>query len=110
MEQLGANIPYPPATVEASRERLFGAGLEFMPNMMLGAITATHVEMRGLGNNVVRTFPSDTVVLAGYHEPNCGLADALAGQSFGVHLAGNVNGTSSIQAALHSAAAIARGL
>ena len=113
LEQLGANIPYPPATVEASRERLFAAGLQFVPNMMLGSITASQVEARGLGNDLVRTFAADTVVIAGYHEPNRGLADLLQGidgQPFGVHLVGNVNGTSTIQAAVHGAASVARGL
>ncbi len=57
---------------------------------------------------MVRRYRADTVVIAGYHEPNRGLADALVGAPFGVHLAGNVNGTSSIQAAIHSAATVAR--
>jgi len=30
-EQLGANVPYPPATVEASRERLFAASFSSRP-------------------------------------------------------------------------------
>ena len=110
LEQLGANIPYPPATVEASRERLFGAGMLFVPSMALRAITATEVVAVGLGNAFVRTFPADTVVLATFHEPNRELADLITGRGFGVHLVGDVNGTSSIQAAIHGAAAVARSL
>jgi 2,4-dienoyl-CoA reductase-like NADH-dependent reductase (Old Yellow Enzyme family) len=109
MEQLGANIPYPPATVEASRERLFSR-VDFDSNLILREIAPRWVDTTRLGTDVVRRYRADTVVIAGYHEPNRGLADALTGASFGVHLAGNVNGTSSIQAAIHSAAAIARAL
>ena len=110
LEQLGANIAYPPATVEASRERLYAAGVQFVPSMALREITATEVIARGVGNDLVRTFPADTVVVATYHEPNDGLADHLRAAGLTVHLAGNVNGTDTIQAAIHSAAAITRAL
>ena len=110
LEQLGANIPYPPATVEASRERLFGAGVGFVPTMALREITTTEVVARGLGNEAERRLPADTVVIVSYHEPNRDLADLLEGQSFGVHLVGDVNGTNTILAAIHGAAAVARRL
>ena len=109
-EQLGANITYPPATVEASRERLLGAGVRFVPAMVLQEITPTEVVTHGRGNDLVGSFPADTVVIATYHQPNRELADHLAGHGFGLHLAGDVNGTSSIMAAIHGAAAIARSL
>jgi 2,4-dienoyl-CoA reductase-like NADH-dependent reductase (Old Yellow Enzyme family) len=108
LEQLGANIPYPPATVEASRERLLAAGVTFVPAMSLNSITDTHVVAGGRGNDLVRTFAADTVVIVSYHLPNVDIADHLHAHGFGVHLAGNVNGTDSIQAAIHGAAAIAR--
>ena len=110
LEQLGATIPYPPATVEASRERLLAAGVHFVPSMALREITTTEVVVRGIGNELVRTFPADTVVIATYHEPNAEIAEYLREAGLSVHLAGNVNGTDTIQAAVHSAAAIARAL
>jgi hypothetical protein len=110
LEQLGANIPYPPATVEASRERLFASRVGFVPAMALRAITADEVVVRGIGNDFEYAIPADTVVIVSFHEPNRDLADHLAGQPFAVHLVGNVNGTSSIMAAIHGAAAIARTL
>ena len=110
LEQLGATIPYPPATVEASRERLLAAGVEFVPSMALREITATEVIVRGIGNELVRTFPADTVVIATYHEPNSEITDYLREAGLNVHLAGNVNGTDTIFAAVHSAANIARAL
>ena len=110
MEQLGANVPYPPATVEASRERLFAARVRFVPAVALREITPTEVVVRGIGNDVVDTYPADTVVIVSYHEPNRELADLLAGESFHVHLAGDVTGTANIQAAIHGASALARRL
>ncbi len=110
LEQLGATIPYPPATVEASRERLLAAGVHFVPSMALREITTTEVVVRGIGNELVRTFPADTVVIATYHEPNAEITDYLRAAGLTVHLAGNVNGTDTIQAAVHSAAAVARAL
>ena len=109
-DQLGANIPYPPATVEASRERLFAAGVRFVPTMALRSISPTSVTAVGLGTEMVVSYPADTVVLASYNEPNRDLADLLVGQAFGVHVIGDAAGTSSIQAAIHGAAAIARAL
>ena len=109
-EQLGANIAYPPATVEASRERLFAAGVRFVPTMALRSITPTSVTAVGLGTEMVVSYPADTVVLASYNEPNRDLADLLVGQAFGVHVIGDAAGTSSIQAAIHGAAAVARAL
>jgi 2,4-dienoyl-CoA reductase-like NADH-dependent reductase (Old Yellow Enzyme family)/thioredoxin reductase len=110
LEQLGATIPYPLATVEASRERLYAAGVTFVPAMALREITASEVIVRGIGNDLVRTLPADTVVIATYHEPNAELADHLRDAGLSVHLAGNVTGTDSILSAVHGAAAIARGL
>lgn len=110
LEQFGANIPYPPATVEASRERLFAAGVSFVPAMALRRITPTEVVVRGVGNDLERTFAADTVVIATYHEPNAELADHLRAAGLSVHLAGDVNGTDTIQAAIHGASAIARRL
>jgi len=108
LEQLGATVIAPNITVGASRERLYAAGLQFVPSMALREITPTEVVARGIGSDLVRTFPADTVVIATYHEPNADLADHLRAAGLTVHLAGNVNGTDTIQAAIHGAAAVAR--
>ncbi len=111
-EQLGAKIPFPPATVEASRERLFANGVTFVPTMALRRITATDVTAAGLGLGRERTFPADTVCIVTYHDLNDELAGHLAAEhadaTFTVHLIGNANGTDSIQGAIHSAAAVTR--
>ncbi|HET6875363.1 MAG TPA: FAD-dependent oxidoreductase [Acidimicrobiales bacterium] len=108
LEQLGANIPYPPATVEASRERLYDAGVEWVPAMALRSIGEAEVVAHGLGDGRERRFPADTVVIVTYHRPNSDLADYLEERGVPVHRAGNVNGTDSIQAAIREAAVIAR--
>ena len=56
-EQLGANITYPPATVEASRERLLGAGARFVPAMVLREITPTEVVAHGRRQRPRRLVP-----------------------------------------------------
>jgi len=110
LEQLGATILYPPATVGASRERLLGAGVTFVPLMSLAHITPDEVVARGNGNDLLRTYPADTVVLVSYHRPDDDLLDALGAAPFRVHRVGDVTGTDTIQAAVHGAAAIARTL
>jgi 2,4-dienoyl-CoA reductase-like NADH-dependent reductase (Old Yellow Enzyme family)/thioredoxin reductase len=113
-EQLGAMIPYPPATVEASRERLFGAGVEFVPFVAVREITDTEVVVYRLGSGVDRAFAADTVCIVTYHVPNDELAGYLAEHhadaGFDVHLIGNANGTDSIMAAVHSASRTARAM
>jgi NADPH-dependent 2,4-dienoyl-CoA reductase/sulfur reductase-like enzyme len=110
LEQLGANIPYPPATVEASRERLYGAGARFIPSMALHQITTEAVVVHGIGNDLELTIPADTVVIATYHEPNAELADHLRDARLEVHVIGNAAGTDTIQAAIHGAASVTRNL
>jgi 2,4-dienoyl-CoA reductase-like NADH-dependent reductase (Old Yellow Enzyme family)/thioredoxin reductase len=113
-EQLGAMIPYPPATVEASRERLFGAGVEFVPSMAIRSIDETSISAYGLGNTLERSFDADTVCVVTYHRPNDELVDYLASEvgdvAFGVTVIGNANGTDSIQQAIHSAARATRSM
>jgi NADH:flavin oxidoreductase / NADH oxidase family/Nitroreductase family len=79
------------------------------PDLVIGE-RPDEVVVRGIGNDLVRTFASDTVVIATYHEPNAELAGYLRAAGLRVHLAGNVNGSDNIQAAVHGASAIARAL
>ncbi len=113
-EQLGAMIPYPPATVEASRERLFGAGVEFVPSMAIRSIDADSITAYGLGNALERTFEADTVCIVTYPEPNDGLGEYFAAEHgdlpFTVTTIGNADGTDSIQQAIHSAARATRNM
>ena len=113
-EQLGAKIPFPPATVEASRERLFADGVSFVPAMALRRITDTEVVASGLGLGRERSFPADTVCIVTYHDLNDDLAAHLraehADAGFRVHVIGNADGGDTIQAAIRSAAELTRSL
>ena len=111
-EQLGAKIPFPPATVEASRERLFARGVTFLPAMALRRITESDVTVYGLGLGVERVVQADTVCIVTFHDLNDELATYLAEEhgdaSFSVHVIGNANGTDTIQAAIRSASKATR--
>jgi NADPH-dependent 2,4-dienoyl-CoA reductase/sulfur reductase-like enzyme len=114
-EQLGARIPYPPATVEASRERLFAAGVSFVPAMSLRRITAGEVVAATLGLGAERVVEADTVCIVTHHDLNDELATHLVtgpagGAGFGVHLIGAADGGDSILAAIHQAAAVTRSM
>ncbi len=113
-EQLGATIPYPPATVEASRERLMNGPFTFVGSMSLVGIDAGSVTARVLGIDRTRTFPADTVVLVSYHHPNRELGDLLvaplAARGVGLHLVGDVTGTYGLYDAIRQAAAVGRAI
>ncbi|MCY4271266.1 MAG: FAD-dependent oxidoreductase [bacterium] len=112
-EQIGAAIPYPAATVEASRERLFAGPLSFTPAVALREITPASVVTRDLGTGIQRSFNADTVVIVSYHDCNRELADWLHAEisdhlPFNMRLVGDVNGTNSIMAAIHAGARAGR--
>ena len=100
--------------MEASRERLFAAGVEFVPSMAIRSIGESSITAYGLGNALERTFDADTVCIVTYHQPNDELAEYLATEhgdvSFAVTTIGNANGTDSILQAIHSAARATRGM
>jgi 2,4-dienoyl-CoA reductase-like NADH-dependent reductase (Old Yellow Enzyme family) len=113
-EQLGAMIPYPPATVEASRERLMAGPFTFVPAMSLVCISATAVDARLSGTAQVRSYDADTVVIVGFPSPNRELAEhlrqPLAERGIPMHLVGDATGTNGILEAVRQAAGVARAL
>jgi len=113
-EQLGGGVLYPPATVEASRERLFAAGVTFVPAMAIRRITETQVVAYGLGLGREEIFEADTVCIVTYHHPNDELASYLndnhADAAMNVHVIGNADGTETIQAAIRSASRVTRSM
>ena len=108
-------IPYPPATVEASRERLFAARSSSCRTWRYADDHADVVDavVHGIGHDVTQELPADTVVVVSYHQPNVELADHLTEPLTAgcrLHLVGDVTGTSSILRRHPPAAAIARAL
>ena len=113
-EQLGAKIPYPAATVEASRERLFAEGVDFVPAMALRRITESDVTVYSLGLHAERTYEADTVCIVTFHDLNDELATYMSEEhldaGFTVHVIGNAAGTDNIQAAIRSASKVTRSM
>ena len=110
-ESIGATLPYPPATVEAARERLMSGAFDFIGGHYLQAITPDEVVIGVPFTERRRAVPARTVVLVSYNHPNRELAEYLAGEGDRpVHLIGDVCGTNSLMAAIHQASALVRTL
>ena len=116
-DAIGATLPYPPATVAAAKERLYGGNFDFIGGHYLQGITEEEVVIGVPFTERVRTVPARTVVLVTYNHPNRELAEWLAAPGDGsapgrwtVHQVGDVTGTNGLLPAIHSAAAVARAI
>ncbi len=112
MEQLGQNVPFPPVTVGAARERLMSGNFDFIGGHYLRGITPDEVEIGVLFTDRVRKIPAKTVVLVSFNEPNRDLANELTARfsNVKVHMVGDVKGRNSMMTAIHEAAALARAI
>lgn len=108
LEQLGQNVPFPPVTVAAARERLMSGDFDFLGGHYLRAIRPGEVEVGVLFTPRVRVIPAKTVILVSFNEPNRALAEDLAGRGIACHLVGDVRGRNTIMDAIHDAASVAR--
>jgi hypothetical protein len=108
LESVGQNLPYPPVTVGAARERLFSGDFDFIGGHYLRDITTTDVHVGVLFTDRDRAIPARTVVLVTYNQPNRELADVLAAKGVRVHLIGDVRGRNSLMSAIHGAAKLGR--
>ncbi len=106
-DSLGAMIPFPPATVEASKERLMSGNFDFIGGHYVQGITHDEVLIGVPFTERRRAIPAGTVVLVSYNHPNREIADYIP-DGVAAHLVGDVTGTSSIMAAIHQAAGVAR--
>jgi 2,4-dienoyl-CoA reductase-like NADH-dependent reductase (Old Yellow Enzyme family) len=112
-QALGENVPYPPATVGAARERLMSADFDFIGGHHLQGITPDEVIIGVPFTERVRTVPARTVVIVTYNHPNREPAEYLAvghEAPWNVHLVGDVTGSNGIRPAIHQAAAVARAI
>ena len=112
-QAIGERLPYPPATVEAARERLMSGDFDFIGGHYLQGITPEEVVIGVPFTERVRALPARTVVLVTYNHPNRELAEYLEeidGPTWRVHLVGDVTGTNGILPAIHQAAATARAI
>ena len=79
-ESLGASLPYPPATVEAAKERLMSQNFDFIGGHYIQAITQDEVMIGVPFTERKRRLQANTVALISYNHPNRELGDYLAGQ------------------------------
>lgn len=108
LDKLGENLPYPPVTVGAARERLMNSDFDFIGGHYLRGITPEEVEIGVLFTDRVRKIPAKTVVLVSYNQPNRDLAEALRKTNRTTHLIGDVRGRNSMMSAIHEAAELGR--
>ena len=113
-ESLGASLPYPPATVEAAKERLMSQDFDFIGGHYLQAITEDEVLIGVPFTERIRTLSARTVVLVTYNHPNRELGDYLKEElpemADKIHTVGDASGTNGIMAAIHQSANLVRAL
>lgn len=114
LDAIGASLPYPPATVNAARERLMSGDFDFVGGHYLQGITADEVLIGAPFTERRRVLAASTVVIVTYGHPNRELAEHLAARATAktpvLHLAGDVTGTNGLLPAIHGAAAVARAI
>ena len=108
LKDLGENLPYPPVTVGAARERLMSGDFDLIGGHYLRAIRPGEVDIGVLHTDRVRTIPANTVMMVTHHEPNRSLAAELEVEGIEVHQIGDVQGRNSIRNAIHSGAFLGR--
>jgi len=107
-EQMAGNVPYPPVTVGAARERLMSSDFDYIGGHYLRGISDDSVDIGVLFTDRVRTLEAKTVILVSFNEPNRDLPEALAMTNRTTHLIGDVRGRNSMMSAIHEAAQLAR--
>ncbi len=104
----GEQLPFPPVTAAAARERLMSGEFDFVGGHYVREIRDDEVDIGVLFTPRVRTLKANTVVLVTYNAPNRQLAGELNAKGFNTHQVGDVQGRNSIYNAIHSGAQLGR--
>jgi 2,4-dienoyl-CoA reductase-like NADH-dependent reductase (Old Yellow Enzyme family) len=107
---VGANLPFPPVTAGAARERLMGGDFDFIGGHHLLEIREDAVDIGVLHTGRVRTIPARTVVLVTVNQPNRALAREAEEAGYRVHVIGDAQGKDSLLNAIHSGELLGRRL
>ncbi|MEM7564518.1 MAG: FAD-dependent oxidoreductase [Pseudomonadota bacterium] len=107
-KDVGDNLPFPPVTVGAARERLMSGDFDFIGGHYLRAIRADEVDIGVLFTERVRTIPAKTVILVSFNQPNRELAAELEEAGISYHQIGDVQGRDNIRNAIHTGALLGR--
>ncbi len=109
-DSIGANLPYPPVTAGAARERLYSADFDFIGAHYIRRITENGVDIGVLFTDRQRTIAAKTVVFVGFNQPNRDLWQFLQGNGPPAHMIGDVRGRNSIMTAIHAGAELGRSI
>ena len=110
LKDVGDNLPFPPVTAGAARERLMSGDFDFIGGHYLRAIRTDEVDIGVLYTDRLRTLPAHTVILVTHNHPNRELAQACIEAGYEVHQIGDVQGRNNIRNAIHAGAMLGRAL
>lgn len=102
-DRMGANVPYPPATVLATQERLMSGAFDLVVSSVPLGITPDAVVVGSPNSSRRRTLPADTVVHVSVPRPERELAEVLVAEGLAVHVIGDAAGGHGIQKAIREA-------
>ena len=110
MNDIGENLPFPPVTVGAAKERLMSGNFDFIGGHYLREIRNGEVDVGVMFTERCRTLPARTIIIVGYNEPNRHLAEELEAAGISTHQIGDVQGRNNIRNAIHSGALLGRAI
>ena len=99
-DRMGANVPYPPATVLATQERLMAGAFDLVVSCVPLEITSGSVVIGSPHTDRRRVLPADLVVHVSVPEPQRELADLVAEMGVPVRVIGDAAGGHGIQKAI----------
>lgn len=109
-EHLGAAVPFPLATVEASREILSAPNVSIIPRHAIVRISPGSAEICNVERTCRRSVAGDAFIICGYSRPNRELSECLTAVGVRHHLVGDVNGTQSLGRAIREASYTAQAI
>ena len=105
---MGGNLPFPPVTAGAARERLMSGDFDFIGGHYVRAIREGEVELGVLYTDRVRVIPARTVILVTINQPNRSLANELRAAGYTPHVIGDAQGKDSLLNAIHTGETLGR--
>ncbi|MGE0669252.1 MAG: FAD-dependent oxidoreductase [Sphingomonadales bacterium] len=105
---VGGNLPFPPVTAGAARERLMSADFDFIGGHYLREIREGEVVLGVLHTDRERIVPARTVILVTVNQPNRSLANELREAGYAPHVIGDAQGKDTLLNAIHTGEALGR--
>lgn len=109
-EKIGEEVPFPPVTVGAARERLMAGDFDFIGGHYLRSIEQGTVHIGVPFTSRERKLEAANVVIVGLKQPNRDLVEAVRSMGKPVHLIGDALGRNDLMSAIHGGAEIGRAI